>query len=212
MLGPGIIALGMSLSAVTYRGIDGQAYSPLNHFVSELGEVGVANLSGAFNWALILGGLITLPFMVYLAGQIRFWARWPLGLLGVLAAVFAILVGIFPMNYTNPHTFAALTFFNLGLAFAVLYSLVILFSRRQPFPKWLAIPGLIYALSFSWFTLFPSAIPLEIDFEVGMSGFLQNRPDVFALAVIEWVMVLAILIWILLMAIYLIFQRKNGRN
>jgi hypothetical membrane protein len=211
MMGPGIIALGMIISTLAYTGVDGQTYSPLNHFVSELGEVGVSSMSGAFNWSLIFGGLITIPFMVYLAGQIRFWIRWPLGILGVLTAVFAVLVGIFPMNYVNPHTFAALTFFNLGLTVAILYSLVILFSSRQPFPKWLAIPGLLYALTFTWFSFFPSAIPAEIDFEAGMAGFLSNRPDLFALAVIEWVMVLAILIWILLMGIYLTIIRENSR-
>jgi hypothetical membrane protein len=211
MIGPGLIALGMIISTLAYSGVEGQAYSPMNHFVSELGEVGVSELAPAFNWSLITGGLITIPFMIYLAGQIKFWIRWPLGILGVMTAVFAVLVGIFPMNYVNPHTFAALTFFNLGLAVAILYSLVILFSSRQPFPKWLAIPGVLYALTFTWFSFFPSAIPVEFDFEVGMAGFLQNRPDVFALAVIEWVMVLAILIWILLMGIYLTLMRENSR-
>jgi hypothetical membrane protein len=211
MIGPGLITLGMIISTLVYTGLDGQTYNPLNHFVSELGEVGVSMLAPAFNWSLIIGGLITIPFMVYLAGQIKFWIRWPLGILGVMTAVFAVLVGIFPMNYINPHTFAALTFFNLGLAVAILYSLVILFSSRQPFPKWLAIPGLLYAFTFVWFSFFPSTIPEEFYFEVGMAGLLQNRPDILALAIVEWVMVLAILIWILLMGIYLTMNRGNGR-
>jgi len=211
MIGPGIIAVGMIISTLAYSGVEGQAYNPLNHFVFELGEVGVSSLSGAFNWSLIFGGLITIPFMIYLAGQIQFWLRWPLGILGVMTAVFAVLVGIFPMNYVNPHTFAALTFFNLGLAVAILYSLVILFSSRQPFPNWLAIPGVLYALTFTWFSFFPLAIPVEFDFEVGMAQFLSNRPDILALAIIEWVMVLAILIWILLMGIYLTMNRGYGR-
>jgi hypothetical membrane protein len=210
IIGPGIITLGMIISTAAYTGVQGQTFSPLNHMVSELGEVGVSDLSAAFNWGLIIGGLITLPFMLYLAAQVRFWMRWPLGLLGGLAAVFAVLVGIFPMNYINPHTFAALTFFNLGLAVAVLYSLVILFSSRQPFPRWLAIPGLLYALTFIWFSFFPPDVTRDI--EGGMAGFFENRPDVFALAVIEWVMVLAILIWILLMGIYLSLIQGNGQN
>ena len=197
MIGPGIITLGMIISVLAYTGVEGQTYSPLNHFVSELGEVGVSSLSAAFNWGLIIGGLITLPFMVYLAAQIQFWVRWPLGFLGVLAAVLVTLVGIFPMNYVNPHTFAALTFFNVGMA--------------VPFPKWLAVPGLLYAATFAWFSFFPPDIPADIDFQGGMAGLLRNRPDVFALAIIEWVMVLAILLWILLMGIYLSFDRGIGR-
>lgn len=209
VIGQATIALGMFLSAVTYSGSQGQPYSPLNHFVSELGEVGLAELSVTFNWGLIIGGLITIPFMIYLAAQVKSWLRWLLGLIGVLAAVFAALVGVYPMNYIEPHTFVALTFFQLGMLTAILYSLVILFGRRHPFPKWLAIPGLLYVLTFALFTLFPDLIPMDIDFQQGMEGFRANRPDVLALAVIEWIMVLAILIWILLMAIYLTLRRDR---
>ena len=212
IIGPGLIALGILISALAYRGNQGQAYSPLNHMVSELGEVGVSNLSVAFNWSLIFGGLFTAVFMVYLAAQVRFWLRWPLLILGVLAGIFATLVGLFPMNNINPHTFAALTFFNLGLAVSVLYSLVILFSSRQPFPRWLAIPGLLYALTFIWFSAFPASVPVGFDMQEGAGRLLENRPDVLALAIIEWVLVLAVLIWILLMGIYLTLNRENGQN
>jgi len=209
IFGPGLIALGMLLSAVTYSGSQGEPYSPLNHFVSELGEVGVAELSVTFNWGLISGGLITVPFMVYLASQINSWMRWPLGLLGVLTSLFAVLVGIYPMNYVAPHTFAALTFFQLGMLTCIVYSLVILFSKRHPFPKWLAIPGLTYVLTFSSFTLFPDLIPVGVDFEQGLAGFIGNRPEIFTLALIEWIMVLVIMAWILLMGIFSAAHRDN---
>lgn len=209
VIGPGIIALGMLLSAVTYSGRQAEPYSPLNHFVSELGEVGVAELSVTFNWGLIIGGLITVPFMIYLAAKVNSWMRWPLGLLGVLTAFFAILVGIYPMNNVDPHSVAALTFFQLGMVTCILYSLVILFGKRHDFPKWLALPGLIYALAFASFILFPDLIPVDLDVQQGMEGFTRDRPDIFALAVIEWIMVLAILIWILLMGIYFAIRRDN---
>jgi hypothetical membrane protein len=212
VVGPGIIALGMLLSAVTYSGTQGQPYSPLNHFVSELGEVGVAELSVTFNWGLIIGGLVTIPFMAYLAAQIKSWIRWPLGLIGILTALFAVLVGIYPMNYIDPHTVAALTFFQLGVLTSMLYSLVILFSKRHPFPKWLAIPGLLYVVTFVWFSFFPDLIPMDIDFRGGMEGFAANRPDVLPLTVIEWIMVLAILLWILLMGIFLTAHREQSTN
>ena len=209
IIGPGIIALGMLLSAVTYTGAQGRPYSPLNHFVSELGEVGVAELSVTFNWGLIIGGLITIPFMIYLATQVKFWMRWLLGLVGVLTALFAMLVGVFPMNNIDPHTFVALTFFQLGMATCILYSLVILFSKRHPFAKWLAIPGLLYVLTFAWFTFFPDLIPLEGGFRPGSDDFWTNRPDVVAITVIEWILVLSVLIWILLMGIYTTVHRDE---
>ena len=56
LIGSGAIALGSLLTALAYHGRAGEAYSVLNHFVSELGEVGVAPLAWAFNTGLFLGG------------------------------------------------------------------------------------------------------------------------------------------------------------
>ncbi|MGD2078288.1 MAG: DUF998 domain-containing protein [Chloroflexota bacterium] len=203
VIGPVVIGLGMLLSAVTYSGPMGEAYSPLNHFVSELGEVGVAELSVTFNWGLIIGGLITIPFMAYMAAQVKSWMRWPLGLIGVFSAVFGVLVGFYPMNYIEPHTFVALAFFQLGMLTCILYSLVILFSKRHPYARWLALPGLLYIVSFALFTFFPDLLPTNLDFEGAMGGYAANRPDVLALTILEWIMVLAILIWIFMMGVYL---------
>ncbi len=50
--GVSIILLGALISALAYEGRNGQAYRFLNHFVSELGEVGVARLAWAFNGGL----------------------------------------------------------------------------------------------------------------------------------------------------------------
>ena len=143
VLGPLVISLGMIIAGFSYLGIEGQLYNPSNHFVSELGELGVSDSAWAFNAGLVAGGLLNALFMVYLAAQIDHWVRYPLGLLGVITSVFGALVGIFPMNFLKPHIFAALTFFDLGLAIALLYSIFILISNKHPFPKWMAIPGII---------------------------------------------------------------------
>ena len=41
----GIIAAGMLATALVYRGYEGEAYSPLSHFISELGEVAMSRLA-----------------------------------------------------------------------------------------------------------------------------------------------------------------------
>ena len=64
LLASGVIVLGALLSAVAYRGAVGEPYSPFNHFISELGQVGVSRLAAVFNAGLIVGGLLLIPFML----------------------------------------------------------------------------------------------------------------------------------------------------
>jgi hypothetical protein len=171
-----------------------------------LGELGISELAWVFNWALIIGGILTTIFMIALATEIRHWLRYPLGLLSVIATISGGLVGVYPMNYLGPHICYAMVFFNLGMVVSLLFSLAFLFLKRHPFPRWLAIPGLLNAVFFALFLNFPSAIrDTEVDFESGMAGFFTNRPDFIPLALIEWVVVIGILLWILLVSLYLIF-------
>jgi hypothetical membrane protein len=209
ILGPGIIGLGMLITGLAYVGVEGQAYSMMNHFVSELGELGVSELAPVFNGSLILGGMITMVFMIYLASQFEHWTRYPLGVLSVIAALSGSLVGIFPMNSLEPHVLAAMTFFNLGMLISFLYSTVILLSKRHPFPKWLAIPGFVNAATFTLFLYFPSEINVEVDFQEGMAGLVNNRPDFIPLALMEWIVILGILIWISWIGVYLVKNRMN---
>ena len=101
ILGPVVISLGILFAGFSYIGIEGQAYDPFNHFVSELGEIGVSDAAWAFNAGLIGGGILNALFLIYLAAQIKHWARYPLGLLGFITSIFGGLVGIFPMNSSS---------------------------------------------------------------------------------------------------------------
>jgi len=203
MLGPVIMGLAMLISALAYVGIDGQRYSLMNHFVSELGEIGVSALAGVFNGGLFLGGAVTAIFMAHLARQVGGWKRYPLGVLGVAAALSGALVGVFPMNHLQPHIVAAMSFFNLGMLTSFLYSFLFLFDKRRTFPRWLAIPGLLNGAAFALFLNFPASADATADFQQGMSGFLTNRPDFMAVALLEWVVVLGIMIWVFLLGVSL---------
>jgi len=209
ILGPFFISLGILIAGVSYHGIEGQLYNPLNHFVSELGEIGVSDGAWAFNAGLVGGGIFNTLFMIYLAAQIRHWIRYPLGILGLTTSVFGLLVGIYPMNYLKPHLFVALTFFDLGLAVALFYSILILVSNKHPFPKWLALPGLLNAATFAIFIFFPSDFDSGLDFQEGMAGLIRNRPGFIPLALIEWIMILGILIWFLILGFYLVNRARN---
>lgn len=209
VLGPLLICLGILISALSYTGVQGQSYNLLNHFVSELGEIGTSDLALAFNLSLILGGLFNAGFMAWLPFQFRGWIRYPLLLIGLSAALFGALVGFFPMNALDEHIFVALLFFDLGLLTALVYSLVILLSKGHNLPRWLAIPGIVNAIGFFIFTNFPSQFEEGIDFQDGMGGLMANRPDFIPLALMEWIIILGVIAWFLIMGIYILSYGNN---
>ena len=212
VVGPLIIGLGIIISALAYSGNQGQSYSFLNHFVSELGEIDVSDLATVFNGGLILGGICNLAFMIYLASQFSGWIRYPLALLGAAAALCGTLVGVFPMNDLDRHIFVALGFFNLGLLVALIYSLIFLFKKDHPFPRWLAVPGMLNTAAFFIFNNFPPQFEEGIEFRDGMAGLFSNRPALIPLAVMEWIVILGILIWFLLLGSYLVCVNRSNND
>ncbi len=60
------VLLGSLVAGIFYRGKDGERYSPLNHFISELGEEGVSAKAGWFNLSLIVSGLCLLAACISL--------------------------------------------------------------------------------------------------------------------------------------------------
>jgi hypothetical membrane protein len=210
LIGPSLIAVGSLISAIGYTGVEGQAYHPLNHFVSELGEVGVSELAWVFNSSLVLGGFFNAIFVISLAQGIRGWLRYPLAILGLTATLCGGLVGIFPMNQLDQHILFALGFFNLGQFMALAYSLVFLFGRNHPYPRWLAIPGFLNTAAFFVFNNFPPQFEEGVDFHQGMEGLLSNRPDLIPLALMEWVVIVGILIWFFMLGLYMFWQSRKG--
>ena len=48
-----VLVSGIAITALTYRGTQGERYSLLNHSISELGEVGVSRLAWVFNTCML---------------------------------------------------------------------------------------------------------------------------------------------------------------
>ena len=84
LAGSAIISLGSVVAAVAYVGKHGQRYSPLNHWISELGEVAESELHLAFNLGLIVGGPMLALFLVGLGRMVG--GGWGIAIAGVLAA------------------------------------------------------------------------------------------------------------------------------
>lgn len=116
---------GSLVSGAAYRGKEGERYSPLNHFISELGEVGVSRRAWTFNIGFILSGLCLVLGSLSLGLMINtLLSKIAMGV-GVISAFSLAMVGVFPMNKIKPHTIAAVTYFRSGLVMVILFSLAI---------------------------------------------------------------------------------------
>jgi hypothetical membrane protein len=203
LAGVGLIALGMLVSGLGYTGRLGERFSPFNHFVSELGELGVSDHAWAFNLGLLLGGLCMLVSLLSLAQRIGGWLGALFGVVGVVCGLSGALVGAFPMNNLKPHIFFAMNFFNAGLICMLLFSGIALFGRPT-IPRWLALPGLLSMLAFASFKFFPSTPtegPASLD---SVNSLLSTpRPPVWGLVLFEWLAVLGVMAWALVLSLAL---------
>ncbi|MBN2549633.1 MAG: DUF998 domain-containing protein [Anaerolineales bacterium] len=204
------LSLGSLSAGLAYRGRLGEPYSPLNHFVSELGELGVSELAWAFNMGLFVGGLCLIFFLVHLGRLIGGWLGVLFGVAGLACGISGAMVGIFPMNNLAPHIFWAMNFFNLGLGLMVLFSLIVLFGRRT-LPRWLAAPGLLGVAAFAAFLFTPAPAMDEMDTLAAAHAMMTTeRPEVWQMAVFEWAAVGSVLIWAALVAGVLLAQTKRS--
>ncbi len=204
-----LIVLAVLLSAAVYAGRNGERYSPFNHFISELGQVGVSRGAPVFNAGLIAGGLILLPFITGLGVAIEsLWAR--LGMLaGIGAAVACMLIGVFPMNRLAPHTKAAMAYFRLGLATIVLFSLGIFFqpAGAAVVPPVANFVGLAAALAYASFLIWMGRQAAKVETSDMLNpGVLiaVARPRFWVMAMLEWAVFLSTMLWFLCIAVLVI--------
>ncbi len=202
------IVLGVALiAALPYAGKGGEPYSPLNHWISELGEVNVSVLAPVFNVGLVLAGSSFVAFHVALALATTGRLRLVIAGFGIVSGSAGALVGVFPMNLREIHALVALTFFLTGwIGPALLAVRLVADGRRRTgpgsepagsrpgtspdgLPRWLAIPGVLAAVAFVWFLV-------EL-FGSGAASFARpsDRPDFWLAATLEWATLVAILAW-----------------
>tara|TARA_B100000749_G_C18305793_1_gene414588 strand:- start:174 stop:839 length:666 start_codon:yes stop_codon:yes gene_type:complete len=188
-----ILLLSVSIAVAFYVGKQNETYSFLNHFISELGEKGVSPLAYIFNGGLILGGACISFFMLGLAMHIGNSWGLILGAIGLVTGLSATLVGVFPMNQLEIHTAIANTFFYGGLLSALGYTLYVVFSPQPRLPKITALTGGITMLAFAAFVWF---LPAPLEDGQSIHEILKNRPEIWTLPILEWVVFLCVLVWI----------------
>jgi hypothetical membrane protein len=196
----GVIALGVGslVTALAYTGTGGERYSPLNHWVSELGQTSVSQAAPFFNICLIVGGTCFAAFMAILAMSIPGRLRYAWGAIGVVAGVSGALVGVFPMDQLTVHSIVALSFFVLGSLSVAIASIDLARRPDQRFPRWLAVIGAVVTVCF---VLFMVALFTDPTSGRDVLAAPDARPDVWVAAILEWSVVIGVLVWTLATAL-----------
>lgn len=207
-IGSLLMIFAMFTTGIFYRGKQGERYSVLNHYISELGELGVSKLAWLFNAGLILGGLFLLPFMVGFGLELNsLWAK--LGMwVGVWAALSVMAVGVLPMNHLKAHSFVAMSYFRSGLVMVLLFSVAVFVqpAGQQVISKASNIAGLISLLCYATFLLTSDAPRKER--EEGASGNVLDpeaenvRPRFWRVTILEWAVFFSTILWFLIIAVY----------
>jgi hypothetical membrane protein len=203
LAGGATVAFCSLVAALFYTGPSGEPYSLLNHFISELGELGVSPLAWLFNLGLIAGGLLLIPFSLGLGLSLPGWLARAGMLAGIGAGLALAGVGLFPMNHLQPHITAALTYFRLGLVTVLLFGLAIQLQPKGQvvIDKRANLASLLAAACYASFILYASLTPMPGGTEALDPSFRSARPSVWPLAVLEWLVFFSTIVWFAVIAL-----------
>ena len=193
-----IVTLASLYTALTYVGVNGQSYSPFNHWVSELGERGVSGSAFVFNAGLVVTGICFVAFMLALRRDVPGLLGLAGVVIGVVACVAASLVGVFPMDDLASHARVALTFFGLGWI-AVLVLTAALYRNDR-------VGMGIVALAIATAACFVGFLLVAFSgHEVGDALAAPTVRETFSLTTtLEWLLLVGVNLWVLLVAIRLL--------
>jgi hypothetical membrane protein len=193
--------LGSVVAGIAYRGRLGETYSPFNHYISELGEVGISRLAWVFNAGLILCGACLLLACINLGLILPgVWSK--IGMVaGMIAAISLSLVGVFPMNDITSHMRVAVTYFRMGLVMIFCFTAAIALQPQTPLllPRLFSLAGLPAILSFTYFLTFARAkspTPQAL-----LAAPETARPRFWLMALAEWAIFLTTVPWLLIIAL-----------
>ena len=203
ILGTLIIVLGIATSALRYQGKQGEHFSLLNHFISELGEVGVSRSAGLFNLGMILGGLILVPYMIGLGFRFASLTGWLGSAAGVVATLAVAAVGIFPVNNLPAHVRAAMTYFRSGLIMVFFFALAILFQPAgfHPIPQTANMLSVLAFLPYAAFLFLSGRRYAQNQVEALDPQMESERPRILLMTILEWAVFFTTILWLFGMAV-----------
>ena len=199
-----IIIAGSVATAIAYVGSAGEAFSPLDHWISELGELANSELAAVFNVALVVGGL---EFVVLMVGLMRA-VPGPLpriaAALGMVGGVCGAMVGVFPMDRLGTHTLVAFGFFGLTCVSIAIFAL----SGRPAGPT-AGRPAIAAAI-----VIVASLVAFLAVVLGGGAGDLSApdpRPTFWLPSILEWLALIGLLGWVLIVSLRLFRETDSSR-
>lgn len=191
-----LVCLVVLASALAYSGKRAEPFSLLNHFISELGEVGVSRAALLFNAGLVAAGALLIPCAIGLGLRLRtVWSFLGMAA-GISAGVFLAGVGFFPMNDLPPHAFTAMWFFRAGLATVLLFGIAFA-ARRRDRMRGRAVAVLFSAIAAASYTVFLFAASPPEAGASSLDASFALRPRLWPLAALEWMVFFATILWFL---------------
>lgn len=188
------------VAVIAYRGVHGERFSPLNHFISELGEIGVSRLARLFNAGLIAGGALLVPFFLLLGLALSGIPAKVSIAAGVAAAVSLAFVGVFPLNRIGRHRVVAVAFFRAGLAAVLLDVLTMWTQPVAPAPAAIDVVGLVAVASYALFLIL---IATRVKQGAGAASAIHllaerariDRPRFWSIPAVEWLVFISTIGW-----------------
>ena len=195
------ILVGALVTALPYSGYLAEKYSPLNHFISELGEVPTSRLAFVFNTGLLVGAIGLGFFLVILAGRVDGVFRPALMVAGLVSGAAGALLGVFPMNDHALHRPLSFAFFLTAWLVAAIFSAWLL-RPRAGFSRALVMPGAIAVVTSIVFIFVYTSQYHPKD----PSAPILGRSPVWAPAWLEWASLLTLFGWFACVSIALLRQ------
>ncbi|MGH1337498.1 MAG: DUF998 domain-containing protein [Aureispira sp.] len=184
-------------AAIAYIGQQGETYSIFNHFISELGSTKFSARYIIYNSGIVFGAIAFGLFVYGLSA----YTSTKLSRIGVFIGVFSAFlcmgVGLVPEDNRIPHLILALGFFFMATLSVSIFSWSILKEAKNPFPRYAALHGFMIPVAFVLFMSMPKGLmAVKRD-----AGPLFERPEIWALPFLEWIVFAFMTTWILVMSI-----------
>ena len=199
-----VILLGAIATAIPYAGYAGEGYSPVNHFISELGERPQSQLAVVFNAGVVIGGIGLGLFLAIVSRHLTGRYRPALLLAGIVAGTSGTLVGLFPMDTHAAHRLASDVFFLSGWIVAAVFSLWLATGRRPGLPRLLLAPGILcVAVSLIFIGVYSTYHPID------PNANIVARSAMWTVPLLEWASLLSLLLWFVCLSAVLVRQKAD---
>lgn len=196
--GSSVVLAGCIITALPYRGRAREKFSPLNHYISELGELNVSARARLFNVCLVVSGMFFAFFMIGFGMRYSTTTAGFAAVAGVYSSLACSAVGVFPMNNMSRHMISAMSFFYGGLATIFLFGTAAVMDGYRLLPPAFTVLAVAVSIAFVAFFLLPRLGGRVFSLDPSVS----TRPRVWMLPLLEWLVMLGMNVWILSVSIF----------